>query len=264
MSSGGSYDERAEFAEYYDHVPLYRERADRDFYTEQARASGGPVLELGCGTGRILLPMVRAGVDVTGLDSSQRMLARCRAKLSREPPEVQQRVELVQGSMTDFDLNKAFRLVAIPFRAFQHLLTVEEQLACLRGVHRHLRAGGRLILDVFYPNPQMLHDPLFHREAEDTPEQTLPDGRRLRRTTRIAAFHRARQVNDIEIIYHVTHPDGRRERLVQAASLRYFFRYELEHLLARASFRVTALYGDFDRSLLGDDSPEMIFITEKK
>src|SRR6266852_3355920 len=79
----------------------------------------------------------------------------------------------------------------------------------------------------------------------------------------VVAFHRAEQRNDVEMIYYVTHPGGRQERLVFAFTIRYFFRYEVEHLLARCGFRVAALYGDFDRSPLVDTSPEMIFVAER-
>ena len=93
---------------------------------------------------------------------------------------------------------------------------------------------------------------------------TLPDGRRVKLTERTAAFHRAEQSNDVELIYNITHPDGHTERLVMAFTVRYFFRYEVEHLLARCGFHVVGLYGDFGGSPLRDDSPEMIFVAEKR
>ena len=140
--------------------------------------------------------------------------------------------------MADFDLDAAFRLIIIPFRPFQHLLEVEQQLACLRCAHRHLVPGGRLILDVFQTDARRIHDPAFLKETSPLPEISLPDGRKLVQAERTAAFHRAEQRNDVELIHYVTHPDGRQERLVFAFTLRYFFRYEVEHLLARAGFRV--------------------------
>ena len=85
----------------------------------------------------------------------------------------------------------------------------------------------------------------------------------MRRTHRLKALHRAEQVNDVEMIFYVTYPDGHTERLVQAFPFRYFFRYEVEHLLARCGFRVVELLGGFDRSPLDDNSPEMIFVAEK-
>jgi hypothetical protein len=130
-------------------------------------------------------------------------------------------------------------------------------------VNRHLEDGGRLILDIFQTDARRIHDPVFFEEEQIEPETQLPDGRRLRVTSRNTAFHRAEQINDCEIILYVAHPDGRTERLEFAFPLRYFFRYEVEHLLARCGFRVAELYGDFDRSPLRDDSKEMLFIAEK-
>jgi hypothetical protein len=91
----------------------------------------------------------------------------------------------------------------------------------------------------------------------------LPGGGSFRRTSRISATHPAGQWNQIELTYHVTHPDGRNERLVQSFPMRWFWRYEVEHLLARCGYTVTALYGDFDRSAFGDRSREMIFVAAK-
>jgi SAM-dependent methyltransferase len=263
LSATSEHDYAAFVADFYDHTPLYANRADVGFYLGAAREAAGPVLELGCGTGRILIPTARAGCAVTGLDTSEAMLERCRAKLAAEPAEVRARVRLLRASMTEFELEGRFRLVTAPFRSFQHLCTVEEQLACLACAHRQLEPGGRVILDFFHVDPSALSDPAWTAEREDSPETRLPDGRRFRRTVRIVARHRAAQVNDVEFVYYVTHPDGRAERLAQVFPLRYFFRYEVEHLLARAGFRVAALYGNFDRSPFADDSPEMIFLAEK-
>jgi SAM-dependent methyltransferase len=258
------------FAEAYDHIPLYANRGDLDFYLAEARraaqaAAPGvtPVLELGCGSGRILVPTARAGIGVTGLDLSRAMLERCRMRLGSEAPEVRERVRLLEGSMTSFDFDAAFQLITTPFRSFQHLLTVEDQLRCLRAAHRHLAPGGRLILDLFHPNPAALSDPQWQEEKEDTPATRLPDGTVFRRTSRIAGFHRDLQQNECEFRFYLAHPGGREEVITEGFTLRYFFRYEVEHLLARSGFRAAALYGDFARSPFAHDSAEMIFIAEK-
>jgi SAM-dependent methyltransferase len=263
MLGESHYDAVPAIAEFYDTTLVYQTRKDAEFYVAEARASRGPVLELGCGTGRVLLPTARAGIEITGLDDSSHMLERCRAKLAVEPPEVQRRVQLVQGRLEDFDLGREFALITIPFRPFQHLLTVEQQLGCLGAVHRHLRAGGRLIFDVFHVDPSSLHDPAWKEEKEDAPATRLPDGRIVLRTARIAAFHRAMQVNEVEFCWYVTHPNGRREQIRWRTALRYYFRFEVEHLLARTGLRLAALYGDLNRSAFADDSPEMIFVAEK-
>ena len=148
MNASG-YDLAPFIAEFYDHVPRYATRADVDFYVQAAAASGGPVLELGCGTGRILIPTARAGIEIVGLDAAAGMLDACRQRLQSEQPAVRERVRLHQGDMRHFDFGSRFRLVTIPFRPFQHLVTVEDQLACLGAIRHHLVPGGRLVFDCF-------------------------------------------------------------------------------------------------------------------
>jgi len=257
-------------ADYYDESPIVRGRVgDVAFYRGAAKEYGDPVLELGCGTGRITLDLAAAGHRVTGLDISERMLERCKRKREGLPADASERVHLVQGDMTKFDLGEKFRLVIIPFRPMQHLLEVEDQMSCLETVRKHLWADGRrpgerrgrLILDVFQTDAERMHDPAYQKEGL-VAEYAMPDGRRVRIMERVTAFHRAEQRNDVEMIFYVTDARGKVERLVFAWTLRYFFRYEVEHLLARCGLRVCAAYGDFDRSSLVDTSPEMIFVAE--
>jgi SAM-dependent methyltransferase len=263
LSQYGSYEDGPFVAEYYDFVPDYAGRRDLEFYLDYSLRAKGMILELGCGTGRVLIPTAGAGCRTVGLDLSSHMLAKCKEKLLRQPKEAQQRVLLFQGNMVDFKLDKSFSLVTTPFRPFQHLVSVEEQTACLRRVNQHLARDGRLILDVFHPDPGKLVGPVTLEETEDVSGVSLPDGRILRRTFRITGFHRAEQYNDVELIYYVTHPNGRTERFVQAFPMRYFYRYEIEHLLARTGFRIVELFGDYDQSPLTNDSPEMIFVAER-
>lgn len=251
-------------ADYYDESPLVKGRLqDVAFYREAAREFGDPILELGCGTGRITMALAQAGKRVTGLDLSERMLERGVKKRASVSVEARERLHLVQGDMTHFDLGEKFRLIIIPFRPFQHLLEVEQQLDCLHCVGKHLAPGGRLILDVFQTDAERIHDPIHMRESPVT-EYNTGDGRQVKISERITAFHRAEQINDVEMIFSIVHPGGRKERLVFAWPLRYFFRYEIEHLLARRGFKVAALYGNFDRTAIRDDSPEMIFVAEKQ
>jgi SAM-dependent methyltransferase len=259
-----NYDAHPEIPELYDHIPLYRDRKDVAFYVDLCRGAGGEVLELGCGTGRILIPAAEAGCTITGLDQSGFMLDRCRAKVHTLAPEVQKRVTLVEADMANFSLGRTFALVTVPFRPLQHLVSVEEHLGLLACVHRHLAPGGKLALDVFHPHLTTLAEALNLEEIEDTAEVALPDGRRIRRTFRVTAKYRAEQRNDIELIYYVQDPAGNTARLVQAFPMRYFFRFEIEHLLARAGFELQYLFGNFDRSPFTDSSPEMVVIALRK
>src|SRR5271163_949957 len=109
-------------ADFYDTSPLVARRTqDIQFYCDSAENYGGPILELGCGTGRITMPLAQRGQQITGLDISQKMLERAAEKRDALSAEQRDRVRLVQADMTKFDLGEQFPLIIIPFRPFQHL-----------------------------------------------------------------------------------------------------------------------------------------------
>jgi SAM-dependent methyltransferase len=256
------YDAIADFGALYDSVPIYQTRPDVAFYVPEARRSGGRVLELGCGTGRILLPIAREGIAIAGLDGSREMLARCEARLAAEPEEVRARVTLHRADVRDFDLGTTFDLVIAPFRIMQHLHTIDDQLAFLAGVARHLAPGGRLVFDVFNPNFGALvgADGTEHEDAD----VELPGGGRLRRTARITGVRWIDQVSQVELIYYLRPSlDAPEQRHVQAFGMRWYGRAELEHLLARGGFRATAVHSDWNGGPLTDASPEQIVVAER-
>jgi SAM-dependent methyltransferase len=211
---------------------------DAAFYLSLARKAGGPVLELGCGSGRVLLPIARAGIECTGLDPSRAMLAR----LSKNDPP--SNLKLVRARMQDFDLpGERFSLVYSAFRAFQHLLTVEDELSCLAAVGRHLAPKGVFALDVFAPKL----DRIAIREEPEFPEIQWKEGdtqvRRLTSVTRDPAT----QVFEVKFRHELRRPGRRPESRTVTTKMRWIFRYELEHLLARAGFRHIEVFGGFDR-----------------
>jgi SAM-dependent methyltransferase len=257
------YDAFPDLPAIYDCVPAYTSRRDVRFYAEEAKNAGESVLEVGCGTGRILLPIARSGLSIDGLDASAQMLERCRAKLAEEPDAVRRRASLHQGDARAFDLGRQFDLVIAPFRVVQHLTTTDDQLGFLDSVARHLVSGGRLTFDVFNPNFTAMAS-ADGVEREDTPETPLPDGRSFRRAGRIARVRWIDQVSEIELVYYISSgANGPVERHVQSFDMRWYLRAELVHLLARAGFRVREIYGDFDRSPLTDKSPEQIVCAER-
>ena len=255
-------DSYRKIAELYDHVPLYRDRPDVEFWVTAAREAGSPVLELGCGTGRVLIPTARAGIETVGLDASASMLGICHRFLLDEPEAVRARAELVEGDMRAFDLGRRFTLVTLPFRPFQHLVTVEEQLACLGCIRRHLVPGGRVILDLFNPRLESLIEPVG-TESEPEAEFRTPDGRSVVRRFRVTRRDLPNQVNHTELIYDVTHPDGRQERLIHGFPMRWFYRYEVEHLLARAGFGVEQIYSGYDKSPFGASYPGELLVVAR-
>ena len=203
-------------------------------------------------------------MDIVGLDLSTRMLSICRAKLALEPVPVQTRVQIVQGDMRRFTLGREFGLATIPFRPFQHLTTVADQISCLTTIRNHLTEGGRLILDVFNPSLTLLTDDRYMEEDGEETEFAMADGRRVVRRGRTVTRDLFNQIQDVEVIYYVTHLDGRQERLVHRFQMRHLFRYEAEHLLARSGFQVEELYADYDKSPYGSKDPgDLIFVARK-
>lgn len=253
---------------FYDSIPAYAGRSDVAFYVgEAARIEAAvKVLEVGCGTGRISIPLARAGNQIVGLDCSATMLAQFRDKLANEPQAVRDRVSLYEGDARDLQaasaaLGRVFDLAIAPFRVIQHLLTVSDQLRCLAAIRRHLAPGGRLVFDVFNPNFALLVRDRT-AETEDTPELELSDGRFLRRTSRISKVRFLDQVNEVELVYYVR-TGMSVERVVQAFEMRWYTKPELEHLLARSGFEVEETFGDFDRSKLDDESREIIVVARR-
>ena len=228
---------------------------DVSVYVEVARGSGGPVLEFGCGTGRILLPTARAGVEVVGLDSSRPMLGRLREKLAAEPPEVRARVEVVEGDMASSDVGRRFPLVTVPFRSIGHLLEVDAQVASFENMRRHLAPGGRIAFDLFHPDLGRLAAP----QPESLDVEREERGRRVRRFTSTVP-RVARQLLDLAVRWEIESPGRKVEEVRMDLSIRWFHRFEIEHLLARCGLVVEAIYGGFDRRPLADDSPEMVFL----
>jgi len=139
-----SYNTIPDFGLLYDSVPLYAARTDVSFYVDEAKAAGGRVLEVGCGTGRILLPIARAGCAITGIDGSKQMLERCRVNLAAEPAAVQSRIMLAQHDMRDSTSpSSSPDHRAVPRRPASH--TIDDQLQFLATVARHLAPQGRLV-----------------------------------------------------------------------------------------------------------------------
>ncbi len=123
---------------------------DISFYVEEALASGGPVVELGVGTGRIAIPIAMAGVQVIGVDSSEGMLAVCAERGRQAGVDV--RLDLRLGDLRRPPVHERVPLVTCPFRAYLHLASDEERLEALAAARELLEPDGRLVFDVFAPS----------------------------------------------------------------------------------------------------------------
>lgn len=131
-------------------------QGDVEWYLRKAVDSGGPVLELGAGTGRITIPIAEAGIHIAALDLDAGMLDKLRRKAAELPADAAARISVRQGDMRSVELADRFALVIIPFRAFLHNLTRDDQLASLKRAHAHLRPGGELAFNVFHPSLEFM------------------------------------------------------------------------------------------------------------
>ncbi len=233
---------------------------DLDLWVELAKASGGPVLELGCGTGRVTQQIARAGVKITGLDNSQSMLDGARAKLKRLP-ELAARATLIYGNMTKFEIPESrFALCIVPFNTFMHLQTTAEQLAMLTCARKHLTPGSQLVLDITNPSPTYADPPsesLMH-------ERTFRDEAMSLTVQQFSTLRVERTAQQAQIVYHydVLDDEGHLKRTLVPITLRYTFPIEMGLLLDRAGFRLAHLYGDYEESPLEDESERMVVVAE--
>jgi SAM-dependent methyltransferase len=237
---------------------------DAGFYlslAQEAHAAGHPVLELACGTGRVAIPIAKEGVRVVGLDRSPEMLARARAK-----SEGLDNIFLVEGDMENFDLEERFGLVFIPFRSFQHLLTIEDQLSCMRCVHRHLVPDGRFVVNIFNPDIIAIANWLTTKKGslQHRPDSyTAPAGREAHGWETRVYSTSAQEVDSTIIDEEIDSGGVVVSRVYRNLRLRWLHRFEMEHLFARTGFTVEALYGDFAGSPFGDTSPEMVWVARR-
>jgi SAM-dependent methyltransferase len=242
-------------ARYYDleHDSLV---ADAALYAELARDPGGSVLELGCGTGRILLALSRSGHQVVGLDLSRPMLARAEAKL-RDRSDLRGAWRLVHADARHFDLRERFAVILAPLDFLGYFATIEEQLAVLATARRHLTAEGRLVLDVTFPGASFYTQPDGVLILQWT--QTLPPSEEVTKWW-VRELDPGRQVLRLTALYDVRAADGMVRRWVYPLDLRYYHRFELELLLARAGFRVQSIFGSYAMDDLRADSARLLVI----
>ena len=248
-----------DFAEYYDFD--HAVTLDLEFFLDFARRCQSPILELACGTGRVAIPLAEAGFEVHGVDLSEQMLAVCRDKI--EERGLGERIRLILANMTSFDLpRKDFTLAYIALRSFMHLLSQEEQLACLQQVIKHLRPGGYFIVTVIAPDVERLaQKPMgafgVRREFE------LPNGHRVVRMDRLVQHDIVRQIRQFELKFEEFDSRGTLvcERLVPLYT-RYTFRYELQLLLERAGLELAGTFRDYEQNAY-DGTGEMIAVARR-
>jgi SAM-dependent methyltransferase len=227
---------------------------DGPFLLEIARRTGNPVLELGCGTGRLTIPVARAGVEITGLDIVPGMLEHARQKADGLE------IPWVLADARTFRLDRAYRLIFESGSVFQHMLTNADQEAFLARVREHLEDEGLFVFGSFFPHPEQLEN--VDVEKEWFTEQH-PDGWEIR-VSGTEHYDELRQIK-VETAYRRWKDESGREVVkVAPLSLRYNFPQELDALLHYNGFTVVECYGDNNGSPLTNESRLMIYVCQKR
>jgi SAM-dependent methyltransferase len=224
-----------------------------DFYVDLARRAKGPILDIACGTGRILLPCLQAGADGDGLDLYQPMLDTLRTKataLGLAP-------NLYRADMADFHLPRRYALIMITFNAFIHNLTQEAQIRCLDLCRQHLLPGGLLAFDVYFPSLAMIGAPQNTRALEM--ETRYPHSGMLLRCYDTRSFDRVKQIQHSLYEVEQVEADGT-ARIVHRSEydVRWIYKEEMALLLRVAGFRRWEIFGNFERAPLTRETDALI------
>jgi SAM-dependent methyltransferase len=224
------------------------------FFLDYARKLKGKVLELGCGTGRVTIPLAQQNVDITGLDVVPAMIERAKQKAGELP------IQWILADIRHFQLKDMFRLIFETGSVFQHLLTRFDQESYLAGVREHLEENGLFIFALMFPH----HDMLTSEETEKDWFQYEDHHGHMIRVSGTEFYDPIRQVK-LETAYRRWVDESGQEMLkIAPLSLRYTFPQEIRTLLHYNRFEIAEQFGDWDCSPLTDKSRLMIFVCKKR
>ena len=226
---------------------------DGPFILKLVKELGGTVLELGCGTGRMTIPLAENGVDIVGLDVVPGMVDLARQKSEGMP------IEWVVADVRTFQLRRKFRLIFESGSVFHHMLTRQDQEAYLARVREHLEDDGRLVLSIFFPKS---HNLVSSDEEEEWFTAEHPDGYEIK-VTGIDKYDAFRQIKTETAYRRWMDSSGKEMLQVAPLSLRYVFPQEMEALLHYNGFEIVEQYGNFDRSPVIDESRLITLVCRK-
>lgn len=251
------YDQIADF--YDEDMGRNNPGKDIKFYVEMCCADNAHILELGCGTGRITLPLVKSGCRVTGVDRSAQMLGVLREKACAELNEgAQKRLRLRQTCVTSLAFGKRFSHIICPFSAITYVVSRSGLEQTLSNIRAHLAESGKFIFDVFVPNAKMMAQP-DAKTIYDYRRQ-LANGLLLERSKSIRQ-NVVPGVNEIARHYRFSNADGKITRSFMTVSrIRYYYPDQISFLLKRHGFEIVAFYGDFQYSAYRDGAATAVFV----
>lgn len=236
---------------------LFVDNSDIPFFLKYAKKIGSPILDLAAGTGRMTFALAKDGHEVVALESSQSMLAVAKQKLKHASPDSANKVTLIEGDMTNFNLDRKFELVIIP-NSIGHAITTEEQISTLQCIHNHLTDSGVFILDI-YPGAMQYKHAEFKEKSVP-----LPDGTTVERQGEIRS-DMLRQIMNLNLRYIVRDAEQNViEEVEIASSTALLYNREVDLLIRLSGFVVEDELGGFDGDEYTPESGRRILILKKK
>jgi SAM-dependent methyltransferase len=242
------------FARFYDVIyNSIRQQSDHDFFMKKILSANGPVLDVGCGTGRFFVEALKKGADIYGIDSSSHMIDVLKSKVKTSDHH---RVSV--QNITEFYHDLKFDLIIAPFRVMSHLLTIEDQQAAINKIYAHLNPWGTFIFDLYVPDPKLLFNGMENVTDFDG---EYAAGKKLKRVTS-SKSDIVNQYNDVSMKFSWDE-DGKKKEETLNMQLRFYFKYEIEHLIARSKLKLVGIYGGYDERPLDKTSKDFVVICQK-
>ena len=245
-------------AELYDVLRGGDEMDEIGLYSDVASEKGGTCLDVGCGTGRVLIPLAQQGIDIMGLDASQIMVEECRSRISGAGLSA----EIVRDDMRNFDLGRQFNLVIVPGASFQLLDSRADAISCLERLRAHLLPGGLLVMSFFTPYYEIINESLDGVWRLEKDEPFGDDGQRALCHV-CSDLDRCEQLMETRHRFEVIDGDGATlNSEMKLSRLRWYGKYEIELLLSSVGFKSVETLGDFGDEEAGDGHVAMaVFAT---
>ena len=249
----------ADFSRFYDiYVGGWLE--DLSFYLDYARGLGMPLLEVGAGSGRLTIPLARAGYSVVAMDNSGAMLAILKSRLVQEAEEVRKRVEIIEADAKTLKLDNKYDLIIVPFFTFNYFLTSQAQKTVLERLVHHLTGNGTIIIDIFIPYSRIKECPPEPVLRVDTIEANT--GNKIRGWN-VYSMDLKEQIECRRHIFEVTKPDSTVSKREFVTKRRYSFRPELEQLFSNNGLFVESVFTGYDKKEAQPDSERLQYVLRK-
>ena len=239
---------------------LYENSPDIKFYVEMAEKFGhGNVLEVGSGSGRILLEIAKKGINIDGLEPNKERFDCCKSKIDKLNDVVKNNVNIFQSFSSDYKTNKKYSLIIMPFRVIQEATSVNDQEETLKYIKTLLNPDGVLIFDVLYPSPKLLCEFENNKNVELSQKHIQDKGMDFYTSFVVKEIDTMKQTFSAERVYKCNDKE-----VSYSWHSRYLTRYEAEYLLKYLNFKIADVWGDFEMTPLDSIShpKNMIFVAK--